>query len=405
MASTEERGTGYRDVFGVPQPAVDTEFGRVSIERVVDGLWSRPTLDRKERRLLTLAVLASAPNDAALDQHIDAALITGDLSARELEEVAVHLAHYAGWPAGSRFAGAVEAVVRRRRSEWEGRPPVGVVGVGALGGDVARALVSAGADVVVYDVRSEVAAGVEGAAVADSLTALAPSCSVIGIVVRDDAQVLDVVVPLVEAAAPGTTLLIHSTVSLATVRQAHALGAAQDVVVLDVGLCRPAGLESGLVAVVGGEPADVERVAPVLRAIAHRVHHCGPLGSGMATKALRNMAVYAGYATVAEAMDAARASGMDVDVLLAAFADSGASGPAAIAFSDYRAEWLAGLGADATERAGFVELARKDLAIAADLAAGAGTDAGAAASPSSSSTFADDVARAMPSAYLAPPDA
>jgi 3-hydroxyisobutyrate dehydrogenase-like beta-hydroxyacid dehydrogenase len=282
---------------------------------------------------------------------------------------------------------------------------VGVVGVGALGGDVARALVAAGADVVVYDVRTEAASGIDGAAAAPSPEELAASCSVIGIVVRDDAQVLDVVTPLAAHAAPGTTLLIHSTVSLDTVRQAHAVGADHDVVVLDVGLCRPAGLESGLVAVVGGEPADVERVAPVLRAIAHRVHRCGPLGSGMATKALRNMAVYAGYATIAEAMDAARASGMDVDVLIEALADSGASGPAAVAFSDYRAEWLAGLGADATERAGFVDLARKDLAIAADLAAPASSASAPGSDRSPDGTFAQQVAATMPSAYLTPPDA
>lgn len=200
--------------------------------------------------------------------------------------------------------------------------------------------------------------------------------------------------------------LIHSTVSLDTVRQAHAVADARGVVVLDVCLCRPAGLESGLVAVVGGEPADVERVAPVLRAIAHRVHHCGPLGSGMATKALRNMAVYAGYATIAEAMDTARASGMDVDVLVEALADSGASGTTAIAFGDYRAEWLAGLGADATERAGFVDLARKDLGIAADLAADAAASSTSAASGpdrSPADTFAHQVATTMPSTYLAPP--
>jgi 3-hydroxyisobutyrate dehydrogenase-like beta-hydroxyacid dehydrogenase len=125
----------------------------------------------------------------------------------------------------------------------------------------------------------------------------------------------------------------------------------------------------------------------------------------MATTALRNMAVYAGYATIAEAMDAARASGMDVDVLIEALADSGASGPAAVAFSDYRAEWLAGLGADATERAGFVDLARKDLAIAADLAAPASSASAPGSDRSPDGTFAHQVAAPMPSAYLTPPDA
>ena len=55
-----ERPTVYEQVFGMAAPDVGTEFASVSQERVVDGLWSRPGLAHRDRRLLTLAVLYGA---------------------------------------------------------------------------------------------------------------------------------------------------------------------------------------------------------------------------------------------------------------------------------------------------------------------------------------------------------
>ena len=103
----------YQQVFGVPAPAATTAFAEVSRERVIDGLWERGGIGRRDRRLLTLAVVASSPNDAALEAHLDGALRSGDLTPAELDEVAVHLAHYAGWPVGARLSAAVQAAVER----------------------------------------------------------------------------------------------------------------------------------------------------------------------------------------------------------------------------------------------------------------------------------------------------
>ena len=101
----------YEEVFGEPEPDMASVFARVSKERAVDGLWGRAGLSRRDRRLLTLAVLGSAPNDGALEAHLRGALRAGDLTEAELEEVAVHLAHYAGWPVGARVDAAIRRVV------------------------------------------------------------------------------------------------------------------------------------------------------------------------------------------------------------------------------------------------------------------------------------------------------
>jgi 3-hydroxyisobutyrate dehydrogenase-like beta-hydroxyacid dehydrogenase len=279
-----------------------------------------------------------------------------------------------------------------------GRPlnAVGVVGVGALGVDVARALVASGADVVVHDVRRELAELISGASVAASLAELAASVRTISIVVRDDVQVLEVVDVVSSHAEPGTVLLVHSTVSVDTVRAAGARAEAAGLALLDAGLCRPAALQSGLVALVGGPNEIVDSVRPVLNGLADGVHHLGPLGSGMVMKAMRNAVLYSAYAAVGEAIDIGRGSGLDVPSMIDAMVSTGTLSRAGRAFLDHRESWAAqdaaGTG-DLAPREGFADLARKDLRIAVEIAAAAGLEA----------AFAAAVSTEMGRAYLAEP--
>ncbi|MFI2464611.1 3-oxoadipate enol-lactonase [Nocardia sp. NPDC019323] len=64
-------------------------------------IWSRPGLDHRTRRLLTLAVLTAVGNEHELDMHIRAAVRAG-VPAAELAEVFLHTAIYAGVPNSNR---------------------------------------------------------------------------------------------------------------------------------------------------------------------------------------------------------------------------------------------------------------------------------------------------------------
>ncbi|MGQ4615410.1 bifunctional 3-oxoadipate enol-lactonase/4-carboxymuconolactone decarboxylase PcaDC [Nocardia sp. R7R-8] len=64
-------------------------------------IWSRPGLDHRTRRLLTLAILTAVGNEHELDMHIRAALRAG-VPAAELAEVFLHTAIYAGVPNSNR---------------------------------------------------------------------------------------------------------------------------------------------------------------------------------------------------------------------------------------------------------------------------------------------------------------
>jgi 4-carboxymuconolactone decarboxylase len=75
---------------------IDREFQRWITENVWGDLWARPTLARRDRSLVTIAILASAGHEE-LDLHLRAAKNTG-ASRDEITEVLLHVAVYAGVP-------------------------------------------------------------------------------------------------------------------------------------------------------------------------------------------------------------------------------------------------------------------------------------------------------------------
>ena len=64
------------------------------------GLWSRPGLERHQRSLVTLALLAGLGHHDELAMHVRAALRNG-VSREEIREVLMHVAVYAGVPAAN----------------------------------------------------------------------------------------------------------------------------------------------------------------------------------------------------------------------------------------------------------------------------------------------------------------
>ena len=72
------------------------------IDFVFAEIWSRPGLSRRDRRFVTLACVAAADSDVPLEQHVYAALRSGDVSITEMRETVLHFAVYAGWPKASR---------------------------------------------------------------------------------------------------------------------------------------------------------------------------------------------------------------------------------------------------------------------------------------------------------------
>ena len=76
-------------------------YTELTTDHLMGQIWARPGLARRDRRLVTLTIAAVTGQRDPLANHLHAALQSGDLSADELHEWVVHLAHYGGWPAGT----------------------------------------------------------------------------------------------------------------------------------------------------------------------------------------------------------------------------------------------------------------------------------------------------------------
>ena len=67
-------------------------------EKVVYGdVWERPQLSKRDRSLITVAVLVATYRPEQLKGHLARARFNG-LSQEELSELITHVAFYAGWP-------------------------------------------------------------------------------------------------------------------------------------------------------------------------------------------------------------------------------------------------------------------------------------------------------------------
>lgn len=87
---------------------LDREFQELITETAWGSVWARPGLERRERSLLTIALLAALGHRDELALHIRATRNTG-ASREEVKEALLHVAVYAGVPA----ANAAFEVARR----------------------------------------------------------------------------------------------------------------------------------------------------------------------------------------------------------------------------------------------------------------------------------------------------
>jgi alkylhydroperoxidase/carboxymuconolactone decarboxylase family protein YurZ len=94
----------YRQLFGHQRktPAgPDADFDKQTVDHLFGEIWSEPTLSIRDRSLVTVSVLAALGRDAELRTHV-CGLRRQDFSRRQFTHLMIHIAHYAGWPAGHR---------------------------------------------------------------------------------------------------------------------------------------------------------------------------------------------------------------------------------------------------------------------------------------------------------------
>ncbi|MGV9481070.1 NAD(P)-dependent oxidoreductase [Gordonia aichiensis] len=206
-------------------------------------------------------------------------------------------------------------------SEKSGRGgPVGFIGLGNMGGRMARCLVDAGVEVIGFDT---VAANVAdcGATRATSVKDVISSTDVV-LLSLPHSRIVESVVRgadgILEHSSPGQIIVDLSTSEPASTKVLAAELAQREVALLDAGISGgAAAAEKGaLTLMVGGQRDVLESARPILDLFSAKVFHCGDVGAGHTVKLLNNFLNAISLSATAEVMVAGRKAGLDLDVLL-----------------------------------------------------------------------------------------
>ena len=76
-------------------------------------VWERPGLSKRDRSLITLAMLIALYRTGQLPGHINRALDNG-VTKDEIGELITHVAFYAGWPTAANAARIIKEVYDQR---------------------------------------------------------------------------------------------------------------------------------------------------------------------------------------------------------------------------------------------------------------------------------------------------
>ena len=173
---------------------------------------------------------------------------------------------------------------------------VGMIGAGAMGLALLERLQIAAVQATVFDSDSLAleAARALGCEIVSSAADVARRSTLIDVVVRTDEDVVQCMTGpdgVLEGAASGTLVLLHSSILPQTVKQIEAAAQKKSVFVVDACMTGvPATVRAGELCFVAGGAKDlVARAEPHLLKMGKQVFHMGPLGTGAVAKLIKNM--------------------------------------------------------------------------------------------------------------------
>ena len=206
---------------------------------------------------------------------------------------------------------------------------LGIVGLGRMGGNIARRLKRAGHEIVVFDVSHDAVdklagEGMVGSSSLDDLRSKLTAPRSIWVMLPSGKITEDTIVDLGEHLEAGDTIIDGgNTFYKDDIRRAQELQK-KDIHYIDVGTSGGVwGLERGYCMMIGGDDEAVERIDPILKALApgkgtidktrgREKHdpraeegylHCGPSGAGHFVKMVHNGIEYGLMQAYAEGFD------------------------------------------------------------------------------------------------------
>ena len=103
--------------FSVDPDAIEGPYVDFTVDHLFGAVWTREALDIRDRRMLTIGVLAALGQAPLLEIQFGSALERGELTEEQVREIVLHLAHYIGWPLSTGVNAAAEKIIAQRAKD------------------------------------------------------------------------------------------------------------------------------------------------------------------------------------------------------------------------------------------------------------------------------------------------
>jgi 3-hydroxyisobutyrate dehydrogenase len=233
----------------------------------------------------------------------------------------------------------------------------GVIGLGAMGFQMARHMANKGFDVYGFDVQGACNARAKavGVHIVGTPAEIGAHAQIVVVMVATDAQVEDVIVKsgLLDRLAKGAVICVASSCSVNTAKELEKIGAAKGIGILDtpVVLGQQAADDGTLTVFCGGSAEAFAKAKPALQAFGKSVMHVGDAGMGQLTKTINNMLLWACMSANYESLRFAKAMGADIPKMIDALQYSSGANWSLSRWGESTGKW-----------------AEKDMDVALDLA-------------------------------------
>jgi 2-hydroxy-3-oxopropionate reductase len=218
-----------------------------------------------------------------------------------------------------------QRVVIRKKYQGDKKMKIGFIGLGIMGKPMAKNLLKAGHELVVFDVNKEnvdnvcaagAKAGASSADVASQIPlviTMLPNSPHVKAVVMGENGVL-------ESAKPGTILVDMSSIAPLASQEIEKACATKGIKMIDAPVSggEPKAIDGTRAIMAGGDQKGFEEVQPVLLQMGSTAVYCGAIGAGNTTKLANQIVVGLNLAAVAEAFTLVKKAGVDPQLVFEA---------------------------------------------------------------------------------------
>lgn len=195
---------------------------------------------------------------------------------------------------------------------------IGFIGLGIMGKPMAKNLIKAGHELVVFDVIKEnvkeIAAA--GAKAAESSKEVAQDCRLIITMLPNSPHVKAVILGengVLEGASSGSIIIDMSSIAPLATQEIEQACAVKGIKMMDAPVSggEPKAIDGSLSIMVGGDKAVFDEVYDVMMCMGASVVYCGTIGAGNTTKLANQVIVALNIAAVSEAFMLSTKAGVD----------------------------------------------------------------------------------------------